>query len=121
MLIPSWCKYVGSEIAGGRGYYLVGAGMRLNQALINYGIDFLEKRGYTPLQTPFFMRKDIMARCAQLAQFDEELYKVCCYYPLLVLIESFGNLNPDGFDMNSYLITYNNKNLISKLVFKNSD
>lgn len=66
----------GSEIAGGRGYYLVGAGMRLNQALINYGIDFLEKRGYTPLQTPFFMRKDIMARCAQLAQFDEELYKV---------------------------------------------
>ncbi|KAA0065494.1 hypothetical protein IC582_030181 [Cucumis melo] len=66
----------GSEIAGGRGYYLKGAGVRLNQALINYGLDFLEKRGYTELQTPFFMRKDIMARCAQLAQFDEELYKV---------------------------------------------
>ncbi|KAA8545099.1 hypothetical protein F0562_019883 [Nyssa sinensis] len=32
--------------------------------------------GYTLLQTPFFMRKDIMAKCAQLAQFDEELYKV---------------------------------------------
>ncbi|KAF2310175.1 hypothetical protein GH714_007068 [Hevea brasiliensis] len=38
--------------------------------------DFLEKRGCTALQTPFFMRKDIMAKCAQLAQFDEELYKV---------------------------------------------
>lgn len=50
--------------------------MRLNQALINFGLDFLEKREYTALQTPFFMRKDIMAKCAQLAQFDEELYKV---------------------------------------------
>ncbi|KAF3454459.1 hypothetical protein FNV43_RR04906 [Rhamnella rubrinervis] len=66
----------GTEVAGGRGYYLKGAGVLLNQALINFGLDFLEKRGYTALQTPFFMRKDIMAKCAQLAQFDEELYKV---------------------------------------------
>ncbi|XP_048432847.1 serine--tRNA ligase [Pyrus x bretschneideri] len=66
----------GAEVAGGRGFYLKGAGVRLNQALINFGLDFLEKRGYTELQTPFFMRKDIMGKCAQLAQFDEELYKV---------------------------------------------
>ncbi|EEF42520.1 serine--tRNA ligase isoform X1 [Ricinus communis] len=66
----------GANVAGGRGYYLKGAGVRLNQALINFGLDFLEKRGYTALQTPFFMRKDVMAKCAQLAQFDEELYKV---------------------------------------------
>lgn len=67
---------IGTEVAGGRGYYLKGAGVLLNQALINFGLDFLEKREYTALQTPFFMRKDIMAKCAQLAQFDEELYKV---------------------------------------------
>ncbi|KAA3465390.1 serine--tRNA ligase-like [Gossypium australe] len=66
----------GADVAGGRGYYLKGDGVRLNQALINFGLDFLEKRGYTSLQTPFFMRKDVMAKCAQLAQFDEELYKV---------------------------------------------
>lgn len=66
----------GANVAGGRGYYLKGDGVRLNQAIINFGLDFLEKRGYTSLQTPFFMRKDIMAKCAQLAQFDEELYKV---------------------------------------------
>lgn len=29
-----------------------------------------------PIMTPFFMRQDIMGECAQLAQFDEELYKV---------------------------------------------
>ena len=68
--------YSGANVAGGRGFYLKGDGARLNQALINFGLDFLEKRGYTSLQTPFFMRKDIMGKCAQLAQFDEELYKV---------------------------------------------
>ncbi|KAJ7297979.1 hypothetical protein O6H91_Y025000 [Diphasiastrum complanatum] len=66
----------GADIAGGRGYYLKGYGVLLNQALINFGLAFLMKRGYTPLQTPFFMRKEVMAECAQLAQFDEELYKV---------------------------------------------
>lgn len=44
--------------------------------MINFGLDFMEKRGYTLLHTPFFMRKEIMSKCAQLAQFDEELYKV---------------------------------------------
>uniref|UniRef100_A0A7N0VCI3 serine--tRNA ligase n=1 Tax=Kalanchoe fedtschenkoi TaxID=63787 RepID=A0A7N0VCI3_KALFE len=66
----------GANVAGGRGFYLKGDGVRLNQALINFGLDFLENRAYIMLQTPFFMRKDIMAKCAQLAQFDEELYKV---------------------------------------------
>eukprot|EP00262_Sarcandra_glabra_P005312 TRINITY_DN16751_c0_g1_i1.p1 TRINITY_DN16751_c0_g1~~TRINITY_DN16751_c0_g1_i1.p1 ORF type:complete len:457 (-),score=88.13 TRINITY_DN16751_c0_g1_i1:322-1692(-) len=66
----------GADVAGGRGFYLKGAGVLLNQALINFGLAFLAKRSYEPLQTPFFMRKDIMAKCAQLAQFDEELYKV---------------------------------------------
>lgn len=67
-------------MAGGRGFYLKGDGVRLNQALINFGLDFLEKRGYTALHTPFFMRKEIMAKCAQLAQFDEELYKVALLF-----------------------------------------
>ncbi|CAL9082570.1 serine--tRNA ligase-like [Musa acuminata AAA Group] len=66
----------GADVAGGRGFYLKGAGVLLNLALINYGLAFLRSRNYQPMQTPFFMRKDIMAKCAQLAQFDEELYKV---------------------------------------------
>ena len=36
----------------------------LNQALINYGLAFLSARGYTPLQPPFFMKKEIMAETA---------------------------------------------------------
>ncbi|KAG7552109.1 Class I and II aminoacyl-tRNA synthetase tRNA-binding arm [Arabidopsis thaliana x Arabidopsis arenosa] len=66
----------GADIAGGRGYFLKGFGVRLNQALINFALDSLEDRGFTPLQPPFFMKRDVMAKCAQLAQFDEELYKM---------------------------------------------
>ncbi|WZZ01330.1 hypothetical protein YC2023_073658 [Brassica napus] len=66
----------GAEIAGGRGFFLKGDGVLLNQALISFGLDFLKKREFTLLQPPFFMRKEVMAKCAQLAQHDEQLYKV---------------------------------------------
>eukprot|EP00163_Fabomonas_tropica_P015038 TRINITY_DN273_c0_g1_i2.p1 TRINITY_DN273_c0_g1~~TRINITY_DN273_c0_g1_i2.p1 ORF type:complete len:405 (+),score=163.75 TRINITY_DN273_c0_g1_i2:409-1623(+) len=66
----------GSIVAGNRGYYLKGALQLLNQALIQFGMGFLVKRNFVPLQTPFFMQKEIMAETAQLDQFDEELYKV---------------------------------------------
>lgn len=66
----------GARIAGHRGYYLKDAGVLLNQALINYGLNFLVKKGYSILQPPFFMRKSVMMETAQLADFDEQLYKV---------------------------------------------
>jgi seryl-tRNA synthetase len=66
----------GSKVAGHRGYFLKGIGVKLNMAIIQYALDFLEKRNYVHLQTPFFMKKDPMAATAQLSQFDEELYKV---------------------------------------------
>jgi seryl-tRNA synthetase len=75
----------GSVVAGGRGYYLKGAGVLLNQALINCALQHGYKRGSEPIQTPFFMRKSIMAECAQLKEFDEALYHVClpCFVRLL--------------------------------------
>jgi seryl-tRNA synthetase len=66
----------GARIAGHRAYFLKGAGVLLNQALINYGISYLAGRAYTPLQPPFFMNKEVMAETAQLEEFDEALYKV---------------------------------------------
>lgn len=66
----------GTVVAGNRGYYLIGAGVLLNQALVNAALHFGYKHGFTPVHTPFFMQKQIMAECAQLSQFDEELYKV---------------------------------------------
>ncbi|ODV95341.1 hypothetical protein PACTADRAFT_50075 [Pachysolen tannophilus NRRL Y-2460] len=66
----------GVKIVGHRGYFLRNYGVFLNQALINYGLNFLAKHDYVPLQAPVMMNKDVMAKTAQLSQFDEELYKV---------------------------------------------
>lgn len=66
----------GQGCAGHRAYYLTGAGVWLNQAIINYGIAFLAARGYTAVQPPYFMKKEVMAEIAQLEDFDEQLYKV---------------------------------------------
>ncbi|ODQ83208.1 hypothetical protein BABINDRAFT_159649 [Babjeviella inositovora NRRL Y-12698] len=66
----------GVKIVGHRGYFLRNYGVFLNQALINYGLSFLTKAGYCPLQAPVMMNKEVMAQTAQLSQFDEELYKV---------------------------------------------
>ena len=68
----------GVGVAGHRAYFLKGFGVLLNQALINYGLSFLLRRAYTPMQPPFFMNKEAMAGIAQLEDFDEQLYKVHC-------------------------------------------
>ena len=66
----------GAKVAGHRGYFLTGPAVDLNLALIQYGLDFLEKRGFTKLWTPFFMRREMMAKTAQLSEFDEALYTI---------------------------------------------
>ncbi|KAJ9103097.1 hypothetical protein QFC21_002519 [Naganishia friedmannii] len=66
----------GAKIAGHRGFFLTEDGVDLNQALINYGLDFLRTKGFKKVMTPFMMRKDMMAKTAQLDQFDEELYNI---------------------------------------------
>ncbi|XP_063990677.1 serine--tRNA ligase, cytoplasmic [Diachasmimorpha longicaudata] len=66
----------GAAVAGARGYFLTGPAVFLEHALIQYALRKLFEKGYKPLYTPFFMKKDAMQEVAQLAQFDEELYKV---------------------------------------------
>lgn len=44
--------------------------------LQNLGMQFLVKKGYQPIVPPYFMTKTCMSECAQLEEFDEELYKV---------------------------------------------
>lgn len=66
----------GVEVAGHRGYYLKGPAVMLNFALVQYGLSFLMKRGYLPIQPPFFMRKPIIAAAAELRDFAETLYRI---------------------------------------------
>merc|ERR1712038_643615 len=66
----------GAVTSGGRGYYLMGPAVFLQQGLIQLALQVLYTKGYSPLYTPFFMKKEVMKEVAQLSQFDEELYKV---------------------------------------------
>jgi seryl-tRNA synthetase len=66
----------GHAIAGNRAYFLKGPLVLLNQALLNYGLAFLSQKGSIPLQPPFFMNKDVMAKTAELDDYDDVLYKV---------------------------------------------
>ena len=75
-MIDGFSAERGVGVAGHRAYFLRGVGVLLNQALINYGLSFLLREQYVPLQPPYMMKKDVMAETAQLEQFDEELYKV---------------------------------------------
>lgn len=66
----------GAVVGGARGYFLTGPAVFLEHALIQHSLHSLFEKGYTPLYTPFFMRKEVMQEVAQLSQFDDELYKV---------------------------------------------
>ncbi|KAI5180114.1 seryl-tRNA synthetase [Nematocida sp. AWRm80] len=66
----------GAKIAGHRGYFLKDWGVILAQSLSRYGMDFLRAKGYSLLQPPYFMHKEVMSKTAQLSDFDEQLYKV---------------------------------------------
>ena len=72
----------GVKIVGHRGYCLTGMGLFLNLALVNYGLEYLHGKGFTPNQPPFFMLREAMAKTAQLEQFDEEA-SVCSITGLL--------------------------------------
>lgn len=66
----------GAVVAGNRGYFLKGPGVLMQQALVSAATQLLVSKDFTPLYTPFFMKKEVMQEVAQLSQFDDELYKV---------------------------------------------
>lgn len=67
---------IGTKVAGHRGFFLINDGVDLNQALISYGLNFLRTKNYKKVMTPFMMKRNMMAKTAQLSEFDEALYKL---------------------------------------------
>jgi seryl-tRNA synthetase len=53
-------------------YYLKGAAVCLEQALINYSLQFLMDRDFTALSPPLFMRKEVMQEVSS----DSNLHSV---------------------------------------------
>lgn len=67
----------GAKVAGSRFYYLRGAGVLLEQALMRFGLDMLVAEGFTPVVTPFLMRPDILMGAYGGAELDvHQIYRV---------------------------------------------
>src|SRR5207245_4865928 len=65
-----------AKVAGARFYYLKGDLVRLNQAIIRYGLDFINKKRYELYQPPYLLRREVVAGAVALADFEEVIYKV---------------------------------------------
>jgi len=64
------------RVAGARFYYLREDLVRLNHALIQYGLDFVAKKGFQLYQPPYFLRRDIIAGAVALTDFEDVIYKI---------------------------------------------
>ena len=65
-----------AQVSGSRFYYLKGDLVRLNQALINFALDTLEKKGFTLVQPPYMLKRDTMNSAVPFAAFAEAVYKI---------------------------------------------
>ena len=74
----------GIKVAGNRGYFLTGFGVRLNQAILNYALDFLDKKQFKLMETPHFVTKELMSQITQLSDYEETLYKIEGYDKYLI-------------------------------------
>lgn len=67
----------GAKASGSRFYYLRGAGVLLEQALIRLGMDLLLAEGFTPVITPQLVRPDIITGAWGGADLDEQqVYRI---------------------------------------------
>ncbi len=65
-----------AKVAGARFYYLKGGLVRLNYAVITYGLDFMAGRGYTPFQPPYMMKRKVIEGAVALSDFEDTIYKI---------------------------------------------
>lgn len=65
-----------SEISGARFYYLKNQLVKLNQAIINFALDFLAQKNFTLIQPPYMLRKSALKGATTLEVFEDMIYKI---------------------------------------------
>ncbi len=64
------------KIAGAGFVYLMGDLVRLDQALLQFSLDYMVKQGFTAVFPPFMMRRDAYEGVVDLTDFENVMYKV---------------------------------------------
>jgi len=65
-----------AKISGSRFYFLRNELVRMNQALINYALDFLIGYGYELIQPPFMLKNDAIKGSIIMDDFEDVIYKI---------------------------------------------
>jgi len=65
-----------SEVSGSRFYYLKNELVKLNFALVNFALDFLSKKGFQLMQTPYMLKKQALEGAITLDTFKDAIYKI---------------------------------------------
>ncbi|MCS5528740.1 MAG: serine--tRNA ligase [Nitrosopumilus sp.] len=65
-----------AKVAGARFYYLKNDLVRLNQALVHFGLDFLAEKGYSLVQPPYMINRKSMEGAVIAEDFEEVIYKI---------------------------------------------
>ena len=65
-----------AKVSGARFYYLKNQLVRLNQALLQFALDFLTEKNYTPIQTPYMINRNAMEGAIIARDFEDVIYKV---------------------------------------------
>jgi seryl-tRNA synthetase len=65
-----------AKVAGARFYYLKNDLVKLNQALIQYALDFLSEKNYTAIQTPYLINRSSMEGAIIAHDFEDVIYKI---------------------------------------------
>jgi len=64
------------KVAGSRFFYLKRESVLLDMALMNFALEEMIKKGYTPIEPPFLMRRKPYEGVVALSDFESDLYKV---------------------------------------------
>ena len=70
-------SYRAAKVSGGRFYYYLGLGARLERAVYNFMLDqHTQKDGYTEVIPPYIVNRETMTGTGQLPKFHEDMYRL---------------------------------------------
>ena len=65
-----------AKVAGARFYYLKNQLVKLNHAIIDFALDLLIKKGFTPIQPPYMLNKAAVSGAVHISAFEDSIYKI---------------------------------------------
>lgn len=65
-----------AKVAGSRFFYLKRESVLLDMALMEFALQEMIKKGYTPIEPPFLMKRKPYEGVVALGDFEEDLYKI---------------------------------------------